>query len=67
MQMPRSFRVRRLTFGSLLYGTGAIINAMVVVENATRRVLRRISEEREKAREDIKSAFRYYRSASCRP
>lgn len=67
MQMPRSSRVRRLTFGSLLYSTGAIVNAMVVVENATRCVPRGRERKREKAREDIRSAFRYYRSASCRP
>lgn len=29
MQMPRSFRVRGLTLGSLLYGTDAVVNAVV--------------------------------------
>lgn len=65
MQMPRSSRALRLTLGSLLYGTGAIVNAAVVVENATRCVPRGISEDRGregerkrgKTKEDIRLAF----------
>lgn len=53
MQMPRSSRAPRLTLGSLLYGTGAIVNAMVVVEmRAPRNIGRPRKRRREKEGEN---------------
>lgn len=65
MQMPRSSRVRGLALGSLLYGTGVVVNAMVAMENATRnaRLEEHLCEKRkrEKRRKRDRSASRYYR------